>query len=236
MTVESRSDDADNFVGIRGAEMEVFRDMIIQGDNSEQLAKLMDEVERSLPPGWRRDKSAIRLSSYFFGWDIVYGFEHAQEDSLPSASIYLAEKEVGRLNVSNIHPHTKRQLSYDEYNSILECFCNIVRPCAEKLGMGVELTPCHADLSDWLSHTTVEKLKSFSKEASRYTGAARPLDRERWLDFIVTAHREGSQLDATMLRRWLIEIGDWDPEIADRLAGEYAFGGRLLSFTERVGA
>jgi hypothetical protein len=34
------------------------------------------------------------------------------------------------------------------------------------------------------------------------------------------------------LRRWLIENEGWSPEIADQLAGEYAFGGELLTFSE----
>ncbi len=216
--------------------MEVFREMSIHGDDSEQLAALMDEVEKSLPRGWRRNKwgDDIRLSS-FIETGSVDCFEHSQEDSLPSASIYLDEKEPGSLLVSNIRPHNKRQLSYDEYNPILEVFSDIVRPCAENRGVRVELTSCHADLRDWLSNTSVEKLRTFSTTASRNTGAALPIDRQRWLDFIVTAHREGSQLDATMLRRWLIEIGDWAPETAERLAGEFAFGEKLLSFTEQVG-
>jgi hypothetical protein len=218
--------------------MEVFREMNIYGNDTEQLAALMDEVEKSLPPGWRLSMAGYRSDASLRRISVTeppYCFEHYQEDSLPSASIYLVEQEPGRLTVSNIRPHNKRQLSYDEYNSILEVFSDIVRPCAKKREVHVELTSCHADLSDWLSKTALEKLRSFSTTASRNTGAALPLDRQRWLDFIVTAHREGSQLDGTMLRRWLIEIEGWDPEIADHLAGEYAFGGKLLSFTEQVG-
>jgi hypothetical protein len=217
--------------------MKVFREMFLRGE-SEQLVALMSEVEKSLPPGWKRYKSRVNpVIDSILMTESPYRFEHSQDDFLPSATVYLDEKGPGCLSVSNIRPHTKPQLTYDEYNSILELFCDrIVRPCAEKRGVRVELTACHANLSDWLSGTAVEKLRTFSTTASRNTGSVLPTDQERWFDFIITAHNEGSELDASTLRRWLIEDEGWSPEIADHLAGEYAFGGRLLSFTERVGA
>ncbi len=44
------------------------------------------------------------------------------------------------------------------------------------------------------------------------------LDQKRWIDFTVAAHRDGSQLHATTLRRWLTEIEDWIPEAVDRFS------------------
>ena len=43
---------------MRGVEMEVFREMLVRASDSEQLVALMDEVERSLPPGWRRESDS----------------------------------------------------------------------------------------------------------------------------------------------------------------------------------
>jgi hypothetical protein len=68
--------------------------------------------------------------------------------------------------------------------------------------------------------------------ANKHAGFLLTRDQERWLDFIVTTHRAGSRLDASTLRRWLIENEGWSPEIAGQLAGEYAFGGELLTFSE----
>jgi hypothetical protein len=59
-----------------------------------------------------------------------------------------------------------------------------------------------------------------------------PQDKERWLAFIAAAHQEKSQLNASTLRRWLVEVEGWSPEIAEQLAGEYSFGADLLKFTE----
>ena len=37
--------------------MQVFRVLFLKASNSEQLAVLMDEVEKSLKPGWERDRT-----------------------------------------------------------------------------------------------------------------------------------------------------------------------------------
>ena len=169
----------------------------------------------------------------------TYSFTHDREDRFASATIYITAREPGLFFVSNIVPIRKHQLSYGESNALLEEFYErIVRPCAEKLGVRVELTTSKADLSDWLSDEAAEKLRTFSMTANKRAGFLLPRDQERWLDFIVTTHREGRQLDASTLRRWLIENEGWSPEIADQLAGKYAFGGELLTFSEsnRAGA
>jgi hypothetical protein len=213
--------------------MEVFREMYIRGD-SNQLGTLMDAIGDSLPQGWhRRSGRENDIQAHMVGAKRVYCFVHDQEDDLPPSTILLAEREPGVLTASNIHPHKKRQLTHEEYNAILQEFCDrMVRPCAEKIGVRIELTASHADLSDWLSDTAAEKLRTFSTLANRRAGFLLPVDYERWLEFLVTANRERSKLDASTLRRWLVEIQGWSPEIAEQLAGEYAFGGELLTFSE----
>jgi hypothetical protein len=219
--------------------MEVFRDLFLRGE-SEQLAKLMDEVEKSLPPGWVRDRTIEgQLRALAETAKPTYSFVHERDNRFPAATIYLREEEPGILVAANVVPLKKHRLSYGETNSLLEEFGErIVGPSAEKMGVQIELTACQADLSDWLSDTVAEKLRTFSMTASRNSGSALPLDKERRFDFIMTAHGEESRLDARTLRRWLIENEGWSPEIADQLAGEYAFGGELLTFSQnrRAGA
>jgi hypothetical protein len=212
--------------------MQVFREMYVRGKSAD-IAELMNAVEKSLPDSWRRDRtSEDDIQTYMHGAKSLYCFVHDRDDDLPSATIYLAEKSDGVLVASNIHPHKKRQLTHDEYNSILEAFYNqVVKRCAEKMEVPVELTSNQADPSDWLLDETAAKLRAFSASGNKGAGFLLTEDHERWFDFIVTAHAEKSQLDASALRRWLIEIEGWAPEIADQLAGEYAFGGELLTFT-----
>jgi hypothetical protein len=130
-------------------------------------------------------------------------------------------------------PQQQHQLTYREYNGILEEFCErLLRPIAERSGLRVELSATQADLRHWLSAGAAERLRRFSALANKSTGASHPSDRERWNDFVVAAHRDGSNLDATTLRRWLIEVEGWPPEVADQLAIEYEYGRELLAFSE----
>jgi hypothetical protein len=213
--------------------MQVFRDMILHGE-PQRLVSLMDEVEKSLPTGWFRDKALeANLRSVPPGMKHFFCFVYDRDDRFPSSSIFIIEEPPGFLRVSNIIPRKKYQLSNEEYNAILEEFCEqIVRPRADGKGVDVQLTKGRADLSDWLSETAAEKLRTFSKNANRRAGYLLPQDHERWLDFILTAHRDAKRRDAPTLRRWLVEIEGWSPEIAEQLAGEYAFGGELLTFSE----
>lgn len=217
--------------------MEIFRDLIIRGD-TEQLDALMDDLEKSLPPGWVRDRAIEgQLRSLSLSAKPTYSFIHSREDLLPAATIYFREEEPGLLIAANIVPLNKRRLHYSEYNAILEDFSErVLRPAAATRGVQLELTTNHAGLSDWLSEAAVEKLRKFSTMSNQYISCVRPDDRDRWIDFIVTAHRDGSRLTPSTLRRWLFEIEGWSPELADQLTGEYAFGAELLAFSERVGA
>jgi hypothetical protein len=214
--------------------MEVFRELHIRASSSEQLVVLMDEVERALPAGWTRvpfleEDLRNRESKY----KRFFCFDYEGDEGLPTATIFLAEEVPGLLILSNIVPRKKYQLAIGESNALLEEFSErILRPCAERLGVQVGLTAGHRDLTHWLSKATTTKFRRFSDGANRRAGYLLPIDRDRWLEFILAAHREKSQLDPSTLRRWLIEIEGWSPDIANQLAGEYAFGEEILTYSE----
>lgn len=94
------------------------------------------------------------------------------------------------------------------------------------------MTDSQADLEQWLSPAAAEKLRSFSSCINKGTGASLPQDRERWNDFVLSVYQDRSNLDASILRRWLVEVEDWPPEVADQLAVEYHNGRELLAFAE----
>jgi hypothetical protein len=96
----------------------------------------------------------------------------------------------------------------------------------------IVLTEVQVGLDDWMSPATAEKLRTFSTCANKSTGAAHPSDRERWNAFVLSAYQDGSRMDASALRRWLVEAEGWPAEVADQLALEYAFGRELLTFAE----
>ena len=212
--------------------MEVFREMYLRGE-PEQLAATIDEIERRMPPGWSRDREAEgRLSTLDPDDGPNYLFRVDGVAHLPTASLFITGEEPGVLHVANVCPREDGQLTFAEYNAILEDFHRrSARPAAEATGANVELTSDRADLRHWLTETAAQKLIAYSRLANKGTGGAHPRDRARWLDFVVTAHRDGSHIDASTLRRWLIEVEDWYHEDADRLAAEYEFGGEVLSFS-----
>jgi hypothetical protein len=213
--------------------MEIFRDLYIYGGR-EQIAAVMAEVERSLGNGWAKDSAAeARIRSVDPDGPAVYCFSCTREAGRPAATVFVAEKEPGLYHVSNVVPQQQHQLSYREYNAVLEEFGErLVRPLAERSGLRVELTATQADLSRWLSAGAADRLRRFTALANKGTGASHPSDRERWNDFVLAAHRDRSELDASTLRRWLVEVEGWPPEVADQLAVEYEYGRELLAFSE----
>lgn len=111
--------------------MEIFRDLNIRGSR-EQVAVLIAEVKRSLTCGWTRN-SVIEgsMRSLSTNSSLTYCFSCGKEMGRPSAMIFLTEKEPGHFYVSNVVPQQKHQLSYQEYNGILEEFCEqLIRPHA----------------------------------------------------------------------------------------------------------
>ncbi len=212
--------------------MEIFRDLYLRGDR-EQVAAVIADVERSLTAGWARDTVIETGMRSFSTVGPVYCFSCTQEVGRQAAKVFLAEKEPGLFYVSNVVPGQRHQLTYQEYNGILEEFCErLLRPLAERAGLCVELTATQADLDSWLSPAAAERLRKFSVCANKSTGSSHPSDRERWNDFVVAAHRDRSSLDAYTLRRWLIEVEGWPLEVAIRLSTEYEYGRELLAYSE----
>ena len=213
--------------------MEIFRDLLVSAD-ADRMAAVVEQMERSLPSRWARNsKLETDIRSSPFGSKPAYCFTCAGHGGLPAATLVLAQKDAETFFVSNIIPTSKHQLSYSEYNSILEEFFErALRPSSERCGLTVELTEAQADLDHWMSPATAEKLRAFSKYANKSTGAAHTSDRERWNAFVLSAYQDDSRMDASTLRRWLIESEAWPSELAEQLALEYAYGRELLSFAE----
>jgi hypothetical protein len=213
--------------------VDVFREMDLRGE-PDRLEALMEMASRNLPPGWSRDlalEGRLKARSFDEGRR-CYCFRAEHLDFLPNADLFVIEIDDRTLKVSNIVPRNQAQLSIGQYNALLEEFADrIVRPYADQAGVTIELTSKHFDLDELLSKTAVRKLLAFTAGPDVETTASRKDNRRRWLDFIVTAHQDGKRLPARVLRRWLIEVGGWDPDEADRLAAEYDFGAEVLDFT-----
>jgi hypothetical protein len=212
--------------------MEVFRDLYVKAD-ADTMASAIAEMEKSLPAGWSRDKAAEdRIKKFSDPINpIFYCFACQQEKRRPAAMLVLAQKDAETFYVSNILPLERGQLKRPEYNRVLEEFYDrIFKPHAEKVGLPHKVTEPEADLHRWMDEATAKLLRSFSARANKATGASHHSDRERWNAFVLSAHRSGSKLDSSTLKRWLVEAEDWSPDIAQELAIEYESGRDLLDY------
>ncbi len=163
----------------------------------------------------------------------MYLFVRQADAALPGALVAVAEAEVGRWHVTNVVPTESSELAYDEYNGILNEFCHrLVRPVADELGISVELTKPQVEPEDVLSAEAARLLRTFSASANKSTWGSHPSDQERWMQFLVVAHKDQSDFGADLLRRFLIEEG-WSEDAATHLASEYEFARELLNTYDR---
>ena len=173
--------------------MEVFRELILRGE-SEQLAALMDDVEKSLPPGWERDRTIEQqLRTVVARTKPTYSFVHDREG--PSSCRHdLSYREGTRSPdfVANIVPLKKHQLSHrgvrmPSWRNSAE---RIVRPCAEKRGVQVELDGLPGGPERLAIGCGCREASDILDDGESVTPApCCPGDQDRWLDFILTAHR-----------------------------------------------
>jgi len=212
--------------------MEIFRDLSI-GIEADRMAAIADLIEKSLPAGWTRDRAAEERAraTPVLGPRPTFCFTYEQEGRHPAAMVVLTQKDPATFHVANIIPLAKHQLARSEYNAILEDFyTHVIQPFTGPAGVTASLSGGQADLEHWMAPDTAELLRQFSARANKGTGSSHPNDRERWNAFVLSAHQSGSKMDAPDLRRWLIEVGGWAPEVAEQLAIEYQYGRELLTF------
>jgi hypothetical protein len=214
--------------------MKIFRDLYLRID-PDHMAATADLIEGSPPPGWTRDRAAEEhaRAAPVLRPKPTFCFTCSAEGQRPAAMVILTEKTAGTFFVSNIVPTIKHQLGYGEYNAILEDFYDrIIRPHTGPAGVTASLTGGEVDLEHWMSHETAEILREFSACANKGTGSSHPADSDRWNAFVVAAHQNGCKMDAADLRRWLLEVDGWPPEVAEQLALEYEYGRELLAFAD----
>ena len=213
--------------------MKVFRDLEISGSAS-SLMKLIETIESKLENGWTRDREAEkRLEETGSRGEKWFCFSCTEKEGREAAKLWFTFKGENTLYVSNIVPVEFGKLTYDQYNTILKDFhSKFIEPVGQPLGLKYILTSDVKDIEDWVSDETAKKLRRFSAAANR--GLLHPLDRERWFDFLVSAHKESSELDETTLMRWLIEHEKWSEEVASELAEEYENARALLKFYDKA--
>lgn len=216
--------------------MKVLRELFVQGP-PDKLLDFPDMADAVLGAEWERDTEAEKKLAEGTGrGKPMYCFV-TKTKNLPAARLWLAFKEDDKLYVSNIVPTKVNQLSQAEYNSILVKFSNdLAELQVLEPDFQINLDSDQKGLGDFFSAETAKKLTLFSVAANKSTGSAHPMDRERWLDFIIASVEEGSRISPAELETLLIEDEKWPPEEADELSSQYSFALEVLkAYREKSG-
>jgi len=221
--------------------MKVFRDLKIEGspDKLQQvLQKVIEAIAHNLDGSWCRNEEAEAEINSVPKYDSkLYCFSCSESEKRRESNLWLSHAfEENRLSVSNIIPKKIRELSYDEYNYILEEFSDrFLIPATKNLEVEVTLTEAEIDLKKLIKPETVELLHKFSEEGDRFEKRYIPLNKKGWYIFLVEAHKNRAQLNTEILERWLEEEERWPEDIASNLVEEYQFARNLLDCYEKYG-
>jgi len=211
--------------------LSVFRDLLLVGP-SNAIDGLRQALIGHAAAPWRH--APEREDRVHLPDGKPMAFERSATPGFESAGLVLFQRPDG-FEVTNIVPLELSELSHRAYNTILEDFADqIARPASTESGFVVKLSGNTVQIEDKISQTAADALRRFSVLANKSTGASHPLDRRRWFDFIIQAHRDGSDLDADFLHRWLVESDDWPEEQASDLAIYYERSRALLSRFEET--
>lgn len=208
--------------------LDVFQDLHLRGPASASAALHQSLKDHAVAP-WRFAAEKEEQLRAMGEESNALAFERTKTPGFEAAGLVLLASGDG-MEVVNIVPLEVGELSYRAYNAILEDFAErVAAPAAKVAGYHVELSSGTLQLDDEVPPNVGEALRRFSALANKSTGASHPLDRDRWFDFIILAHRSGARLDASTLARWLSESEGWPEDEARDLAGEYERARELLA-------
>ncbi len=207
--------------------IEVFQDLYLRNRSSTSMIR--DSILTQVQEPWCHDPDREEdIRSHASDQEDVIVLVRASFDEIDESGLVLWQ-EHDDYKVANIVPRNVGELGIANYNTILRDFVTrVAEPAALKGGFEIELTSPNQTLEDWLDTEPADKLRRFSRLANKSTGAAHPMDRERWYAFLIAAHCASKRLDSNQLARWLVEVDRWIPERAQELAIDYEFALGLL--------
>ena len=210
--------------------MEIYADLKITGE--EHLESFLESLSESLPDGWSRNRVAETGLSVPSNWR-QYCFHCDSRNGRIAGDVWVSCSPQEGAYVSNVLPGVETGLSSltpAQYHEILESFRDeVLLPVTRGKHVQVYLGDYTVDIEHWLSENTAKLLRGFSRLANKSSGSSHPLDRKRWLDFIIAAHKDHASLHGGELSKWLVESEGWTDDVALDLAVEYDFGRGLLS-------
>ena len=218
--------------------MKVYQDLTIKlkPEKYDDFIKyLRDAVGNS---SWKNRydmEDSFMQRSAAFGF-VVLCFESSKYnlDGEDIAGVLWIHSKDHLLKVSNIVPTIGNNLSFEQYNFILNEFKHqFIDNIAHDYEAEVLLSKDYFDMEDHIGKRALEKLQYFSETSNRSTGRSHPLDFKKWSDFIFAVHTEKRNLSADDLFHWLLEQGWWD-NIANELSLDYEYALSLLEEYDKL--
>jgi hypothetical protein len=156
-------------------------------------------------------------------------------DSDPGCGLFLFPKAPGDLEVVCVVAE-KGNLSPDQYVAILREFdATIAEPAAGALGGMTSIDIATPRLVDYFSRESICLLKRFCTTSNVSTGSAHPSDQEKWIAFLLDAHRSDARVGCEIFGQCLEAEGLWPCDRIEELMLEYDFGLHLLREYDRTG-
>ena len=207
------------------ASIEVFQDLTIASSTSQMAALGKSLIARAKAP-WRHQAEEVSEPQEH---GTVLFMEREEDGALPAARLLLWPSETG-YSVMNVVPLKVGQLDRATYNALLQEFTQLIAlPAAASHELSAKLSRQWQSLDEWFSPSTAQALSSFSNSANKSTGASHPRDQERWMNFLISAHNDRSEIDSDLLYRWLHEVERWQEDEARDLLMDYDFARALLA-------
>jgi len=202
--------------------MKTYRELYFRG-TSQQLSDFVDHIGKYATGDWELKPRKERWKDYLF-----FEYKGFIVDKA-NVSIHVGDRITkGELNVGNIVPIEKSQLSVEEYNAVLMRFYEDVIVPYKEQGTELNISQPSDDIfnpTTVISEKALEKLKLFCNSANKSTGSSHPCDRERWLDFICQTVDDNKMFDYSTLSNFLQDENYWGqkPDEYIGVMGDYAW-------------
>lgn len=203
-------------------------------DPKADSASLPQRVEAALANGWQRGRTFEKKLRDGLPNARTACFTYAQDQGRAIAALWLSPRSIDEWYVSDVVPLTKRDLSDDECDAILNDFAATLHK-APGAGQSfqAEIVSARPRLQEALSGECWRRLRALSCAdlASQKTEA-----RDRLEALIVQAHRDDALLDGESLDEWLKAEG-WSDECRRETVRNYELGRSILArYDEERGA
>lgn len=204
-------------------------ELIIESNDIGLLKDILRQIIKELNIHWKYRADLVRESAGNVKKEPgeIGCFEYPGTDNR-SVFVWMIiwEKE---LKIVNIVSQGAVSVSPDRYNKISELFFRqCVEPVIRDKKVRVTMSAGDAGIRQLAGAYTYEALLNWEENYSP-AGNAHGDHFRRWADFVCTAFDEGSQLSATLLKRWLIDERKWgDNELTQQVAVNYRYGLTIL--------